>query len=281
MTDAILHASKSKPPEFFHNAVRYLCIDSNTPVDEATQVLKLCAGIVDFSTTRGLSKPEFLPILAEMRVQRFGGCLTNFFEGYDRVNLTHPLFASLTHLDIFDVMSEGLAGICAQIPTLPKLTHLALDRNARLDTVEALLPECPRLKLLLLLWSRSDKHEYELAQVPHVYDVRLVMGMYDESWADWEAGAKGLPHLWSMGDEFVARKRTGAIEGTVPFFPLFLRKLLTYYSHMLLVGPTKRLKPHWTFRKTGVYNSSILHAINKVYDSQNGLKLHCPLRRQG
>jgi len=55
---------------------------------------------------------------------------------------------------------------------------------------------------------------YKSARTLNIYDVRFVIGVYYDYWAEWEAGAKGLPDAWAQGDDFVARKRNGDIEVT-------------------------------------------------------------------
>ncbi|KAJ6528904.1 hypothetical protein B0H19DRAFT_533411 [Mycena capillaripes] len=214
MKDVILKAAESKPPEFFRKSVRHLCVEFPTSVDEAVQILKLCSGVVDVGFNRGSSHPQFLPILADMKLQRFAGCLLAFFGQGNPTDLRHPLFALITHLDVFDSVGDGLNEICAQIPTLPALTHLALYKNVPDGAVEALTRDCPLLKLLFVLWPTDDPDVYEAGRVPRIYDVRYVMALYTDTWEDWQASARGLAHLWSRGEDFIARKRRGEIEAT-------------------------------------------------------------------
>lgn len=61
---------------------------------------------------------------------------------------------------------------------------------------------------------------YEAAWIPHVYDVHFVIEQYRDYWANWQACTKGLPNPWSQGDDFVARKRRGEIEGAVFYLPI-------------------------------------------------------------
>jgi hypothetical protein len=175
--DATLHglpyAIKSKPPDFFHKAVRHLCLHSIVKEQEARQVLDVCTGLVGLVLNQ--SYPTFLPILANMRLQRLSTSIHPLFRGAPHIDLKHPLFASLTHLDLLDSHQEHLTQILPQIPTLHKLTHLALNYGVSRDLVESLLVDCPRLELLLSLYISEGR--YELAQIPHVYDVRFVIGM--------------------------------------------------------------------------------------------------------
>ncbi|KAJ7913585.1 hypothetical protein B0H13DRAFT_2004389 [Mycena leptocephala] len=209
MVRVLLNARKSKPPEFFH-AVRHVALlpAGDCSVDDVLQLLRLCTKVTDFGSTQSFTTPALLRILAEMRVQRMALSLNNLFDG--SIDLTHPSFGSVTHLDIFD--DDDITLICAQIPTLPALTHLSLDRKTPRDIILTVLANCPRLELLLVLWQFPNL--YKPARFPHVYDVRFVIGQYNTYWDDWNDAAKGLPRLWSRGDDFVARKRRGEIEAT-------------------------------------------------------------------
>ncbi|KAJ7933442.1 hypothetical protein B0H13DRAFT_2262881 [Mycena leptocephala] len=202
----------TKPPEFFHKAVRHLALESgHFSREDARRVLRLCKGVINLACDQSFTDPELLPILAEMRVQRLSLSLTLLV---GEPCLKHPLFASITLLDLFDIGGETVAKICAQIPTLPALTHLSVDFETPRTVLMRLLEESSRLGLLLILWPSFHANLYRAAQIPHVYDVRFVIGQYHNYWASWEACAKGLPNLWSLGDDFVARKRRGEIEAT-------------------------------------------------------------------
>jgi hypothetical protein len=80
--------------------------------------------------------PTVRLILAEMPLQRLSVYLRPF-AGY--VDANQPLFASITHLDIFDYIPEHLTQILPHIPTFPALTHLSLDREVSRDTIENVL----------------------------------------------------------------------------------------------------------------------------------------------
>ncbi|KAJ7896130.1 hypothetical protein B0H13DRAFT_2034456 [Mycena leptocephala] len=203
--DGIMNAIKSKPADFFANAVRHLCLDSFILEQESRQILEVCCGVINLALNHNHTKPNLLPILSTMCLQRLSVFLHRLFGRTP--DLLHPLFASLTHLDLLDNGDddEGLTYILAHIPKLPVLSHLALDPAVSQGSVETLLVECPRLKLLLVLWS----------SIRHVYDVRFVIWLCPEDyWGDWEAGATGRPHFWSLGDDFVAQKRNKLIDET-------------------------------------------------------------------
>ncbi|KAJ7917706.1 hypothetical protein B0H13DRAFT_1994305 [Mycena leptocephala] len=187
MVRALFRAMKSKPPEFFHNAVHHLIITANVPwPGEHGSLLELCTGVISLACSSSFPDPNLLSVVAQMRIRRLSVALTRLFGG----------------------------SICAQISILPSLTHLSLDFHVPTDILMTVLVNCPRLKLLLVLWPSWDQESYELACIPRVCDVRFVMASFDDYWAEWEAGAMGLPNFWSRGDDFVARKRRGEIEVT-------------------------------------------------------------------
>ncbi|KAJ7465970.1 hypothetical protein FB451DRAFT_1138083 [Mycena latifolia] len=212
----LLNAIKSKPPSFLQGAVRHLLL-RHTPfwtADEGTVVLKMCTGVVNLAIFGRLSNPSILPILANMRVQRLCVSLIDLFGENMVVDLTHPLFEFITHLDVLDVADDDdVILMCSRIPVLPALTHLCLNGQVLWHAVDALLAECPRLGLLANFWHRDlALFAYQYAQDTPVHDPRFVVGLYEDYNSDWEAGAKGLPDFWSRADDFVARKRNGAIE---------------------------------------------------------------------
>ncbi|KAJ6553069.1 hypothetical protein B0H19DRAFT_1155575 [Mycena capillaripes] len=223
----LLNLMDSKPPEFFH-AVRHLALGYFTQIcsdDKARQLLTLCKRVVNLSCSQ--SDPTFLPILAEMRIQRLSLSLTHLLGPLDGVlDLAHP-FAYITHLDMCDgadiaELPDITKQTWAQILALPALTHLCLDLVVPRDNLLAALANCPRLELLLVLCPLFPTRLYESVRVPHVYDVRFVIALDGDYYKDWEAGAKGLSDMWAQGNDFVARKRRGEVEGVVSALLAFM-----------------------------------------------------------
>ncbi|KAJ7643137.1 hypothetical protein DFH06DRAFT_602914 [Mycena polygramma] len=208
--------NSTKPAEFFHSTVRHLAVrpSVHSTAAEARQLLHLCKGTVDLIWCITLPYHPLLPILAQMRVQRLGADLRNLFGG--PIDPKHFFFASLTHLHLFESDRTAMQQIRGQISGLPALTHLCVSSQADRDDLLAMLAQCPRLGLLLVLWGSFQRSIYRRFQTPCVYDVRFVICQLEERdyWANWEAGARGFSDLWSQGDDFVARKRRGEIEAT-------------------------------------------------------------------
>ncbi|KAF7366157.1 Tyrosinase central domain-containing protein [Mycena venus] len=214
MVRALVDALASKPPEFVHHAVRHLGLDSiysPCTASEGRQLLALCKGLVNFGSTNGFTDPLLLPLLAEMHVQRLALNLVDLF-GATPIDLAHPLFRSVTHFDIFGF--DGIVEVLPDVPLLPALTHLCVNSHISRQMLLNVLVDCPRLRLLLVQWHSQERDSYDLARAHHEYDARFVIGLYGDYWAEWEAGARGLPDQWTQGDDFIARKRNGEIEAT-------------------------------------------------------------------
>ncbi|KAJ7615205.1 hypothetical protein DFH06DRAFT_1239827, partial [Mycena polygramma] len=215
---ALLKAMDCKPPGFFHG-VRHIILpmeysDEIFPHEDAQRLLKLCNRLISFAydfydTSRG---PNLLPLLAALHPQRLLRRARHLF-GTAALDLKHPLFHSVTHLDLIGL--TGVGDVLEQVTTLTTLTHLSVSRSSPRRRVLAVLGKCPHLMLLLVkAISIVQWAAYSEEHIPHVYDVRFVEGTYPSRWTDWQAGAKGLSDSWAQADDFVARKRKGEIEAT-------------------------------------------------------------------
>ncbi|KAJ6533420.1 hypothetical protein DFH09DRAFT_1181380 [Mycena vulgaris] len=217
MARAILQGlnSESKPASVFQDAVRHLLIQAGPwSHAEVAQVLEACPGVVDLAMVSTMPSPAILPCLAKMRLRRLSVSFELLFGGPGAIDPTHALFASLTHLHLSRLGGQQhTEQVCVHLPPLPALTHLCLHNDVDWDSLQMLLADCPRLEILANLWlpARADIARALTQNLP-VHDVRLVMAECNNRWADWEAGARGFPDFWSLAEDFVARKRSGAIE---------------------------------------------------------------------
>ncbi|KAJ7466432.1 hypothetical protein FB451DRAFT_1260865 [Mycena latifolia] len=216
----ILAALKAKPAPFLASKVRHVLVYStaSSPATEAVEsLLASCPGIIDLSVMVGVG-PRLLPLLGQMRIQRLGIELTDLFTDWAHappeaspINFGHPLFASVTHLDVFDTLYdvEQLQGIA----TLPVLTHLALNTSVDTTFLEQILEACMSLQVLIVAFNEEVVDDASaLAEDITFIDPRLVVATYNEYFADWELGARGGADIWRRADDFVARKRRGEIE---------------------------------------------------------------------
>ncbi|KAJ7333970.1 hypothetical protein DFH08DRAFT_1019788 [Mycena albidolilacea] len=188
MVTAVLQAMKLKPPEFFRKAVRHLAVGEDAcSMKDAKQLLQLCMGIIDITVDYDFTSPKFLPFIAEMRIERLAMNLKELSE-FLSINLAHPLFHFVTHLDIFGF--AAIAEVLPDVRLLPALIHLALDRYIPRKNALAVLAECPHLSLAALKWHLSHRNLYQMARTPHIYDVRFVIAVDEEHWGNWLAGTR-------------------------------------------------------------------------------------------
>ncbi|KAJ7267112.1 hypothetical protein C8J57DRAFT_359806 [Mycena rebaudengoi] len=203
----IRRALQSKPPDFFHNAVRHVLIDSN--VDKSAQefegLLEVCTGLVGLVST--YSHPRLRAILARIQVQRLCIPLEDLFRHLPN-DLTHPMFASVTHLYPLDCIGM-VDSTYLQLPLLPELTHLSLTYKLW-SIVPTVLADLPRLRVLVNIWPKVAKQKAEeVASDPPITDARFVVVVWDGNWDNFENEARDGEDFWTQADKFVAKKLRG------------------------------------------------------------------------
>ncbi|KAJ7443132.1 hypothetical protein FB451DRAFT_1296298 [Mycena latifolia] len=213
MGRALLRATKSKPASFFHNAVRHLCMDTSASwtFQEAVEVLKVCTGLVDFASEGDFLDPTLLPILGKLPLRRLSTDLYRLFDGYESIDLTHPVFRSLTHLEILDPIYNDDTRIITCLPALPALTHLRLSDSIPWKHVATLLADCPRLEVLISSFPTiKAPWAVQCARICPIHDPRFVISIYRSSPRSWEVHQR-RPSTWSLATAFVSARRSGAV----------------------------------------------------------------------
>ncbi|KAJ7620815.1 hypothetical protein DFH06DRAFT_1105734 [Mycena polygramma] len=163
---ALLRAIESKPADFFQKCVRHPSLEY-VPMGDAVRILGICTGVVDLALNGHVASSELLPILATMSLRRLSAYLDFLFGG--AIDLAHPAFTYLTHLDVMDLGDTDPENqILAQLLALPALTHIALDHDVRPHAMQDLLEKCPHLELGLSLWMANELGDYQSAQNPHI-----------------------------------------------------------------------------------------------------------------
>ncbi|KAJ7342807.1 hypothetical protein DFH08DRAFT_235803 [Mycena albidolilacea] len=231
----ILDSIRTKPALFLTSAVRHvLMYSSPDSLDTETLVkfLESCSGITTLSLIGVITGPRLLPALGNMHIRRLSVDVRQLF-GLDKdvygrddsteleVDLDHPLFGAVTHLDLFDEVDiedeepEQLAWLLQDPSKLPALTHLAFNTQPNPLVLQKLLTRYPQLHVLIVAFNAKEEdlaagYMEELT----IADLRLVVATYANYYIDWELGARGGDDLWVRSEEFVSRKRRGEIEGT-------------------------------------------------------------------
>ncbi|KAJ7705504.1 hypothetical protein B0H17DRAFT_669853 [Mycena rosella] len=215
LADAVRHAIRTKPASFFQDSVRHLFLNSSEgwSAGEISELLRHCTRLVSFYTTGEFTTPAMLPLLGRMLpVRKWGGPLELLFGSAAAVDLNHPFFRNVTHLDLFDLVKDSDTRLSAGLGALPALTHLCLNNNVGVSFLRRVLEQCAHLQLLIHMWNHFYSEPARgIAANPPVVDVRFVVGVFHSYWDDWEAGARGGVDFWVAADTFVARKRRGEI----------------------------------------------------------------------
>ncbi|KAJ7699047.1 hypothetical protein B0H17DRAFT_317785 [Mycena rosella] len=233
----LTEAIKAKPASFLESAVRHVHFGWDTTLDAVAvkSILESCPGIVNLGLDLRTTDPSLLPLLGNMHLQRLNASLRQLFADSDdaefAVDFEHPLFNSVTHLDLSDEpYTDGQYAVWVKgLSTLPALTHLAFTSpyTTSLATMQSILAASPRLQVLLPTFPANSATEAdmigyddeitldldELEQIGPL-DPRLVVGLYADVnyYEDWECGARGKKDIWTRAEEFLARKRDGEIK---------------------------------------------------------------------
>ncbi|KAJ6542198.1 hypothetical protein DFH09DRAFT_1392870, partial [Mycena vulgaris] len=137
--------------------VRHVAISLIT-VEKTLQILSKCSSTVGLVLFQMTPTHDLLPPIAAMPLQRLSADLHAIFGSSD-IDSRHPVFAQLTHLDIFDASPPTTWAV--RFAHLPRLTHLSLNWPADAAFFQGTLLQSTRLEILALLFSE----EYNLQNV--------------------------------------------------------------------------------------------------------------------
>ncbi|KAJ7845771.1 hypothetical protein B0H13DRAFT_1908198 [Mycena leptocephala] len=220
--DSVRAAMRSKTLDFF-SAVRHLSlVESEITAEEERSLLQLCKNVENLSLAGFLSIPQLLLVLARMRVRKLAVFLADLFgfpKGSDiaispGINFGHPLFISITQLDIFDdnPASPASGG--------PRAAHT--PRFQSWDVLSEAHSGCKKLKVLVNLCpDYCMQVAVALACATPFSDPRFVtmMSVYTDYWSNWIAGAEDGTDFWVAAEDFISRKARQVIPGKVIVSP--------------------------------------------------------------
>lgn len=191
--------------------------------------LELCLGVTNFAILTIFGVPGLLPALGNMRLQRLSGVIEGLFRDPAKadevitVDIGHPLFSTLSHLDILDEIDrEGMGPEWLNdLSTLPALTHLSFNNPPNSEILHTILQACPRIHVFIAAFHVSGKARARAyVESMSIRDIRFVVATYSDHYGDWELGTKGGADIWVRVEEFISRKKRGEIEGVYAFIPL-------------------------------------------------------------
>ncbi|KAJ7891955.1 hypothetical protein B0H13DRAFT_2038916 [Mycena leptocephala] len=203
---AVLESIKTKPAAFLMSAVRHVSVSLYEDIGDMTvgdleNLLRLCPGITDLCISGDITMTVLLPALAEMHIQRLS---VDLGANAKRVDLEHPLFAAVTHLEILDShefendTAEGMEWLL-NLSALPVITHLSLSGTPPNPAIlKNILKSCPHLRALIVAFPVGDEVGAcaYVEVIETVKDARLV-------------GARGSEDIWVKAEKFVDLKTHG------------------------------------------------------------------------
>ncbi|KAJ7062454.1 hypothetical protein B0H15DRAFT_463526 [Mycena belliarum] len=200
--------SNSKTDDFFHDRVRNLFVDfmkDGIQRNDLPDVLSMCTGVRSLVLLGVTVEPLMSTYLRNLKLQRLSFFL---IPGLVWIDPLYPVFASLTHLDLFDDLSNGsvdFPSLLADLALLPALTHLALFN---VDPAELEPEDIPALKKIevLVIMELSKPHYLSMYSFD---DPRIVvMWLNNEEYAeDWLNGTRGDPDFWARAELFIGMRR--------------------------------------------------------------------------
>jgi hypothetical protein len=212
---ASLIQSSTKPPSFFHQAVRNILISNYDSLPAADLILSTCSGLENLSIA-GIRQRTALPALTGLALKRLYCNLDGLFGSQEKIDFTHGLFAHLTHLDLFylgTILPNTLSGL-ALIPHLSHLSFQDDDYRSHPSAPLTLLQTCSALRVLVSLILRKGEHERvdDTNILTYPRFVRMVRLSYA---ADWQIGVHTGDDYWRRAEVFIARRISGEVDRTL------------------------------------------------------------------
>ncbi|KAJ6482678.1 hypothetical protein C8R45DRAFT_1002141 [Mycena sanguinolenta] len=202
----------AKPASFFRDRVRHLYVE-DLPNEALDAILSACSevqSLVLFQTV------GYIPSLGATRPRRLSLYLHDLDEDEHSTRLHSPMFAFVTHLDLFDFVHHNADKFVGELGLLPALTHLALWQNSmRTSELTDLLARCSKLEALIQMHGSLP-----LDSTQSIDDVRFVaMIVPDENYPEeWVLGTEGGMDFWARADVFIAKKRRGEIKPSSRYY---------------------------------------------------------------
>ncbi|KAF7364210.1 Tyrosinase central domain-containing protein [Mycena sanguinolenta] len=208
-------AIESKPAQFIRDNVWHLFVEPNYPQDTLNTFIPFCTGVRSLVIFE--PHTQMLSQLETARPQRLATPIEFFGHTEESmpINLTLPMFSSLTHLDVFEPIL-AISPSWSSLAFLAALTHLAF-LGTSYDVGVALLGMCHKLQVILSMRGGRSTDEWPMLSVSvdaDDWEHRFVgMVLTTESYvSDWEAGLRGESDFWARADAFVTMRRRGEIE---------------------------------------------------------------------
>ncbi|KAJ7670070.1 hypothetical protein DFH06DRAFT_1293966 [Mycena polygramma] len=140
-------------------------------------------------------------------------------------DFTHPMFASITHLEIFDTAAYIDEQVLSALTLLRSLTHLAVKNdNEYLPMRFGLLRPSTSLRVVALLLDRADwdVDVPSFRDVPELaLDARFVIIHCPRHLDAWILEARNGQDSWSRAEDFIAKRTSREVDDKVAIIHRF------------------------------------------------------------
>lgn len=196
-----------RPPAFFTEHVKSLCIPGDIGQSDAERILTVCQGVVNLACWAMGGAPLF-PLIDGIRPKRISMNTSGLFGLNTQPDFLHPFFQNVTHLEIVDWLWTSWSGL----ELIPCLTHLAVDLDNYNASVIARLRRilncCESLRVCLCLVPTDQAMIEASNALAGVEDVRLVILSDTEVMDNWEASLREETEdcHWSFAEAIIAAR---------------------------------------------------------------------------
>ncbi|KAJ7615960.1 hypothetical protein FB45DRAFT_1035133 [Roridomyces roridus] len=197
-----VYISRSAPPELppdLRSSARHLWLINASP--EHTTLALSCPLL----ESAGPHAKQLLALPNPPPLKRLACNLRRLF---DPVDFTHPIFAHLTHLDMWD-FRFGREVDWSGLASIPNLTHLAFSAIQFLPLLPKVLHTCASLRVLLMLVAPHPEGTRLVADPDLAADPRFVWMRRGEYVEDWHFGVLTGVDFWSRAEDWVDQRRLG------------------------------------------------------------------------
>ncbi|KAJ7136389.1 hypothetical protein C8R43DRAFT_613951 [Mycena crocata] len=211
---------RTKPPELFSRNVRNLLIGFSGTVDNEP-IISACCNVENLWIASD-DLHALLPLLARMPLKHLYCPVERLFGSQRDIQFTHPIFARITHLELFDTFEGNfLPEFWSDIGVIPNLTHLAVSKTSFLPLCLNLLRSHDSLRIVVAL-RLDDGDTANLAEDHELFgdlvqDLRFVTMSCFFDLKDWQMGCHVGVDYWSRAEDFVGKRKSGEIHPSASF----------------------------------------------------------------
>ncbi|KAJ6554233.1 hypothetical protein B0H19DRAFT_1152933 [Mycena capillaripes] len=146
-------------PTCVRDYTRHVCFVGMPYVDIVVDLLSRCEAAVNiaFVDSPPGSHAHLLPIVSALPLQRLSANLRQLFTPAKQIDLAHPLFSRITHLDILYWWQSDDWWDWAGLARIPQLTHLSSSGRMPISTACFNTADCSRCSLSCTRLARTLK----------------------------------------------------------------------------------------------------------------------------